>query len=71
MHTPLERLTELVYRCASASVFDKAVLSKCHDKTVQRCTLTLRRIRGELVAGKHITNLCGHKTRRTIGTAVS
>lgn len=49
MHTPLERLTELVYRCASASVFDKAVLSKCHDKTVQRCTLTLRRIRGEIM----------------------
>ena len=49
MHTPLERLTDLVYRCAAASLFDKAVLSKCHDKTVQRCTLTLRRIRGEIM----------------------
>ena len=49
MHTPLERLTDLVYRCAAASLFDKTVLSKCHDKTVQRCTLTLRRSRGEIM----------------------
>ncbi len=49
MNTPFARLTDLVYRCAAASVFDKAVLSKCHDKTIQRCTLTLRRIRGEVM----------------------
>ncbi len=49
MNTPFARLSDLIYRCATASVFDKAVLSKCHDKTVQRCTLTLRRIRGETV----------------------
>ena len=30
-------------------MIDKAVLSKCHDKTVQRNTLTLRRIRGEIM----------------------
>lgn len=49
MNTPFDRLTELVYRCAVASLTDKAVLSKCHDKTVQRCTLTLRHIRGEIM----------------------
>ena len=49
MNTPLERLTDLVYRCAVSSMLDKAVLSKCHDKTVRRCTLTLRRIRGDVM----------------------
>ena len=49
MNTPFERLCDLIYRCAVASMVDKAVLSKCRDKTVQRCTLTLRRIRGEIM----------------------
>ncbi len=49
MNTPLERLVDLVYRCAVTSLMSKAVLSKCHDKAVQRCTLTLRRIRGEVM----------------------
>ena len=49
MNTPFERLCDLIYRCAVASMLDKAVLSKCRDKTVQRCTLTLRRIRGEVM----------------------
>lgn len=49
MNTPLERLADLVYRCAVASLMSKTVLSKCHDKAVQRCTLTLRRIRGEVM----------------------
>ena len=49
MNTPFERLTDLIYRCAIASMLDKSVLSKCHNKTVQRCTLTLRRIRGEVM----------------------
>ncbi|MBE6558914.1 MAG: SAM-dependent methyltransferase [Ruminococcaceae bacterium] len=49
MNTPFERLCDLIYRCAIASMMDKTVLSKCHDRTVQRCTLTLRRIRGEVM----------------------
>lgn len=49
MNTPFERLTDLLYRSAVVSLLDKAVLSKCHDKTVQRSTLTLRRIRGEVM----------------------
>ncbi len=49
MNTPFERLCDLIYRCAVVSMLDKTVLSKCHDKTVQRCTLTLRRIRGEVM----------------------
>ncbi|MBE6586461.1 MAG: SAM-dependent methyltransferase [Ruminococcaceae bacterium] len=49
MNTPFERLCDLIYRCAVASMMDKTVLSKCHDKTVQRCTLTLRRIKGEIM----------------------
>ena len=49
MNTPFERLADLVYRCAVAALMNKAVLSKCHDKAVQRCTLTLRRIRGEVM----------------------
>ena len=47
MNTPFERLCDLLYRCAVVSMLGKTVLSKCHDKTVKRCTLTLRRIRGE------------------------
>ena len=49
MNAPLERLTDLIFRCAVVSLLQKAVLSKCHDKTVGRCTLTLRRIRGEVM----------------------
>jgi len=49
VNTPFERLCDLIYRCAIASMMDKTVLSKCHDRTVQRCTLTLRRIRGEVM----------------------
>ena len=47
--TPAATLVALIADCASAQVLDKAVFSKCRDKAVSRATLTLKRVKGEVV----------------------
>lgn len=47
--TPAATLAMLMTDCAETEIFDKAVFSKCHDKTVSRATLTLRRVKGSTV----------------------
>ena len=44
-----ETLYGLIYRAAGERMLEKAVFSRCHDRSVVRRTLTLRRVRGEVV----------------------
>ena len=48
-NSPAATLAALIQDCATAQVLDKAVFSKCHDKTISRATLTLKRVKGEVV----------------------
>ena len=48
-NTPAATLVALMMDCASAQVLSKAVFSKCRDKAVSRGTLTLKRLKGEVV----------------------
>ncbi len=45
--TPAASFVALLLDCVSAEVLDRAVFSKCRDKTVSRHTLTRRMVRGE------------------------
>ena len=47
--TPAAALVSLITDCASEQVLSKAVFSKSHDKTVSRVTLTLKRVKGEVM----------------------
>ncbi len=47
--TPTATLLALLFDCASAEVLDRAVFSKCRDKTVSRHTLTRRMVKGEAI----------------------
>ncbi len=47
--TPALSFVRLLLDSASAEVLDRAVFSKCHDKTVSRHTLTRRQVKGESV----------------------
>ena len=47
-NSPAATLAVLLYDCARALALDKAVFSKCRDKTVSRATLTLKRVKGEV-----------------------
>ena len=47
--TPAATLAALIANAASAEILSKAVLSKSHDKTVSRVTLTLKRVKGETI----------------------
>ena len=47
MEQPSEALISLILDCAEAQILKKAVFSQHRDKTVARCTLTLRRLKGE------------------------
>ena len=47
--TPAATLVALITDCAAAQVLSKAVFSKCRDKAVSRATLTLKRVKGEVV----------------------
>ncbi len=49
MTSPVATLCALLEACARAEILKKAVFSKAHDKTVTRRTLTLCRIKGEVV----------------------
>lgn len=44
-----ETLCGLIYRAAGERMLEKAGFSRCHDRSVVRRTLTLRRVRGEVV----------------------
>lgn len=44
-----ETLCGLIYRAAGERMLEKAVFSRCHDRSVVRRTLTLRQVRGEVV----------------------
>ena len=44
-----ETLCGLIYRAAGERMLEKAVFSRCHDRSVVRRTLTLRRVRGKVV----------------------
>ena len=48
-NSPSAALIGLITDCASAQVLSKAVFSKCRDKAVSRATLTLKRVKGEIV----------------------
>ncbi len=47
--TPAATLAALIADCADAQILDKAVFSKCRDKAVSRATLTLKRVKGEVI----------------------
>ena len=47
--TPAVTLTALITNCAAEQVLSKAVFSKGHDKTVSRITLTLKRVKGDVM----------------------
>ena len=47
--TPAVTLTALITNCAAEQVLSKAVFSKAHDKTVSRITLTLKRVKAEVM----------------------
>ena len=47
--TPSEALATLIAQAAEAEILSKAVFSKAHDKTVSRVTLTLKRVKGEIL----------------------
>ena len=46
---PAATLTALITNCAAEQVLSKAVFSKAHDKTVSRITLTLKRVKAEVM----------------------
>ena len=46
---PAATLTALITNCAAEQVLSKAVFSKAHDKTVSRITLTLKRVKGDVM----------------------
>ena len=48
-NTPATLFAELIADCAAEQVLDKAVFSKCRDKSISRATLTLKRVKGEVV----------------------
>ena len=48
-NSPASTLVSLISDCAEAQVLDKAVFSKCRDKMVSRATLTLKRVKGEVI----------------------
>ena len=47
--SPVHTLVSLLCGSAEASILQKAVFSKCHDKTVSRATLTLKSIKGRVM----------------------
>ena len=47
--TPAATLVSLITDCASEQVLSKAVFSKPHDRAVSRITLTLKRVKGEVM----------------------
>ena len=47
--SPAAVLASLITDCASEQILSKAVFSKSHDKTVSRVTLTLKRVKGEVM----------------------
>ena len=47
--TPAATLAALIADAAAAEILSKAVFSKPHDKTVSRATLTLKRVKGEII----------------------
>ena len=47
--TPAATLTALITNCAAEQVLSKAVFSKSRDKAVSRVTLTLKRVKGEIM----------------------
>ena len=46
---PTQKWIDLLLACMEAEVLDRAVLSKSHDRTVTRATLSPRRVKGETV----------------------
>ena len=48
-NTPAATLAALIADSADAQILDKAVFSKCRDKAVSRKTLTLKRVKGEIL----------------------
>ena len=48
-NSPASTLVSLISDCAEAQVLDKVVFSKCRDKMVSRATLTLKRVKGEVI----------------------
>ncbi len=49
VQTPTAAFITLLLDCASAEVLDRAIFSKCRDKTVSRHTLSRRLVKGETV----------------------
>ena len=47
--TPAATLATLIADAAAAEILSKAVFSKAHDKTVSRITLTLKRVKAEVM----------------------
>jgi SAM-dependent methyltransferase len=47
--SPAATLAALILDCASEQILDKAVFSKCRDKNISRATLTLKRVKGEVI----------------------
>ncbi len=47
--TPTSALATLIADAAAAEILSKAVFSKAHDKTVSRITLTLKRVKAEVM----------------------
>lgn len=47
--SPAAVLASLITDCASEQILSKAVFSKSHDKAVSRVTLTLKRVKGEVM----------------------
>ena len=48
-NSPAAALVGLILDCAAEAVLEKAVFSKCRDKAVSRATLTLKRVKGEVL----------------------
>ncbi len=48
-NTPAATLATLIADAAAAEILSKAVFSKAHDKTVSRITLTLKRVKGDVI----------------------
>ena len=47
--TPAAQIAALIADAASAEILSKAVFSKAHDKAISRATLTLKRVKGEVL----------------------
>ncbi len=47
--TPAADCVSLILSCAHARVLDRVVFSKCRDRAISRCTLSLRQVKGEAV----------------------